>query len=173
MRNRYRGLRRRANQWLHGHPRVRRALEVTGCLGSGPETAARGVAVGLFVCLTPTVGLQTALLVIGCMLARGNFAIAFAVSWISNPFTVGPLYWTFHALGEGLFGLLSIPVEGSAAWYLQGPGDEMAFTAVGSLLVAVPVAVAGYFVSHRVSAAIARRLRARRRPSSAVGPGNC
>ena len=156
---RFRYLRARGHAWLADHPRTLDALEFTGCLRKGPEAVARGVAVGLFVGLTPTVGGQTLLMVLGCAVTRGNFPSAFAVSWVSNPFTVAPLYWLFHGIGEALF--KNLPLFASGAWFVQGIGDNIVFAALGSLVVAPPAALAGYLLSHRISAALARRRAAR------------
>lgn len=165
--NRQRELTRHGNDWLRRYPRVYRVLDATGCLKGGAVFMARGVAVGLFVGLTPTVGFQTVLMIIGCMIARGNFLAAFVVSWVSNPFTMGPLYWGWNMLGKTVLRALPLRVDSSPAWFMQGPGDQMVFTITGSLLMAVPAAVAGYLVSQRISAAIAARRRQRGRRSVA------
>lgn len=158
---RFRYFRTRGHAWLQTHPRTLNALEFTGCLRRGPEAIARGVFVGLFVGLTPTVGGQTLLMILGCMALRGNFPSAFAVSWVSNPFTVAPLYWLFHGLGKQVF--QKLPLFDSGAWYVQGIGDDIVFAGLGSLLLALPAAIGGYYLSHRVSAAIIARRAARAR----------
>ncbi len=163
MRGRQREFSRRSREWLRTRPWLHRLLEATGCLRRGPEAMARGVGVGLLIGLTPTVGFQTPLMIIGCMLVGGNFIAAFMVSWVSNPFTMGPMYWGFHSLGTGLFTLLPPRVgePPESTWVFSGLGDEVLFAAVGSLLVAVPAGVIGYLVSHRISAALAARRRRR------------
>lgn len=164
---RYRALRQRGHVWLSTYPRVKKALDATGALRGGATAVARGVGVGLFVGLTPTLGFQTGLMIAGCILLRGNFPAAFAVSWVSNPFTVAPLYWSFHALGKAVFG--AMPVFARDVWYLNGIGAEFVFALLGSLLVAGPAAVAGYLISLRISAVLtARRLRACERTSGAA-----
>lgn len=136
-------LRARAGQWLEAHPRVARGLERTGCLGMSRRVLARGVAVGLFVALTPTFGFQTALMLAGCVAVRASFPAAFVVSWVSNPITVAPLYFAFNAVGDAVFG---DPVR--AALDLGGllgeATQETILIALGSLLIAIPAAVAGY-----------------------------
>lgn len=156
---RFRYARVRGHAWLQTHPRTRDALEFTGCLRKGPEAVARGVFVGLFVGLTPTVGGQTLLMVLGCAGLRGNFPSAFAASWVSNPLTVAPLYWLFHGIGKKLFE--NLPLFDSGLWFVQGIGDDIVFAGLGSLLLALPAAFGGYFLSHRISAAIIARRAAR------------
>lgn len=138
-----RRLQAQAVAWLDAHPRIARGLERTGCLGMHRRVLARGVAVGLFVALTPTFGFQTLLMLAGCVLLRASFPAAFVVSWVSNPVTVGPLYIGFNALGEAIFG----PVIRSAL-HLRGLLAEATFETIflvlGSLVIAIPAAIAGY-----------------------------
>lgn len=136
-------LRTQAQEWLDAHPRVARGLARTGCLGMHRRALARGVAVGLFVALTPTFGFQTALMVAGCVIVRGNFPAAFLVSWVSNPVTIGPLYFAFNRLGEAIFGEVirsAVHLSGLLAEAML----ETIFVGLGSLLIAIPGAAAGY-----------------------------
>jgi len=159
---RFRALRWKAHVWLARHPRLRDALHATGSLKGGQEAVARGIAIGLFIGLTPTVGIQTALMITACMLLAGNFPAAFAVSFVSNPLTMAPLYWAFHELGETVFTALPLLLTGPEGWHPQGLEDEIAFTILGSLLVATPASIGGYLLTHRISAILAtRRLRRR------------
>lgn len=170
LRARYRVLRRRGHNWLVGHPRLWRLLYVTGCLRGGVEAAARGVSVGLFVGLTPTVGIQTIFMIAGCVLLRGNFPAAFAVSWLSNPITMAPLYWAFHELGELLTVLLPISLDIIPEWMFEGAGDTMTFTAIGSLLVAIPFSLGGYLATHALSRWIESQRRLRRAHRKGAAP---
>ena len=135
--------RERARVWLERHPLIAAALERTGCLHVHRRTVARGIAVGVFVGLTPTVGIQTILMLIGCVAIRGNFPAAFVVSWVSNPITLAPLYFGFNELGEAVFGGIIGPEV-----TISGPADKAAVGALylllGSLLIAGPAAVASY-----------------------------
>lgn len=164
---RWRALRWRAHAWLARHPRLHTGLHAAGSMKSGPEAMARGVAIGLFVGLTPTVGFQTVLMIILCIALAGNFPTAFVASLVSNPFTTAPLYWGFHELGKTLFRHLPLIRHDADAWYLQGIGDEITYILLGSLLIAAPSAMAGYWASRRLSAAWQRH-RDRRRAERAA-----
>lgn len=154
--------RARARAWLARHPLVEGFLRRTGCLSVHRRALARGVAVGLFVGLTPTVGLQTMLMLAGCLWLRGNFPAAFLVSWVSNPITMAPLYLGYALLGEAIFGSIVRSLF-ELTHMLAEALMQTLFLALGSLLVAVPAAAAGYLISlalHRYLAV--QRLRARR-----------
>jgi uncharacterized protein (DUF2062 family) len=64
-----------------------------------PQSIAMGFAVGMFVALTPTVGLQ---MILGGVIAhflKGNRAIAAALAWITNPLTMGPIFYFNYRVG--------------------------------------------------------------------------
>jgi len=154
---RYRVLRRRAWRWLDRHPRVDAVLRSSGALSTRDGAIPRGVAVGLFVALMPFFGIQTLIVIAGCILVRGNFPAGLVTSWINNPFTVAPLYLTYNAIGDYLFS----PIFGPAV-DLSGLEREVALEAMylgaGALCVAAPAATLGYFLT----AVAERRLRSRR-----------
>jgi len=150
--------RRTVREWGRCHPRTLALLERIGCMRFDRGIMARGVAIGLFIALTPTVGLQTALMLAFCLLLRGNFPVAFAVSWISNPITLGPLYLGYYLVGELVVSPLVHPL--SPLWEAgsAGPLLEGMYLLVGSMLIAIPIAVVGYLASYWM----AHRLRQRR-----------
>ncbi|ACL73806.1 DUF2062 domain-containing protein [Thioalkalivibrio sulfidiphilus] len=151
VRIRWRAMRRRGHVWLRSHPRAHALLHSTGSLHGSPEAIARGVAVGLLIGLTPTVGIQTVLMIALCVLVAGNFPAAFAISWVSNPLTLAPMVWAFHELGEVLLSPWASLLARGDVWYLRGAGDDILCTAAGSLAVAIPAAIAGYFIAHVLS----------------------
>jgi uncharacterized protein len=79
---------------------------------------ALGGAVGLFWGLTPTVGMQMAVLTLTfstvfflnklssnrCKVLEFNLPIAIAVTWVSNPLDAAFLYFGWYAIGEVLIG---------------------------------------------------------------------
>ena len=136
--------------------RVRRWLHRSGCLTFKREPLARGIGIGLLVGLTPTVGLQTMMMLAGCLLVRGNFPAAFAISWVSNPFTLPPMIYAYHELGEWLFGSwVRTLFEGSDA--IDDALIGVLNTALGTALIAIPIALIGYFASLGISEVWHRR----------------
>ena len=152
-------------QWIEDHPRVARLLERSGSFNFDEFALARGVSLGLFVGLTPTVGLQTAMMIAGSLMFRANFPAAMLVSLVSNPLTVAPLYYGFHRLGRELLGWL--PMAGRAGDRV-GPDFAAETTAmlVGSMAVAIPSAVVGYFAFLGLWRALDLHLTVRRGPRS-------
>lgn len=133
----------RSRAWLMRHRRIRNFLTRTGSLDVDEFTLARGVAVGLFIGFTPTVGVQTVLMLGASALLRANFPAAFVASCINNPVTFPAFYFGFHELGEVLLRFVPVRFES-----LSGLEEEIAMETtaiiVGSLAVAAPAAILGY-----------------------------
>lgn len=66
-----------------------------------PQRVALAVAIGLFIGMTPTVGVQMAMVLMAAAIPglKFNIPIACAAVWISNPFTMIPLYYGMYWLG--------------------------------------------------------------------------
>lgn len=149
LKRQHRRSRKQSRRWRQEHPRLYALLTVGGCLHWQRESIARGIAVGLFVGLTPTVGIQTLFILIGCIAVRGYFPAAFAVSWVSNPFTIVPMYWLFNAIGDFIFGHLLKP-DLLLAPVLDNALREALLGLLGSLLIATPAAALGYTLAIRI-----------------------
>jgi uncharacterized protein (DUF2062 family) len=69
-----------------------------------PHRIALGVAIGIFVTWTPTIGFQMILTVALATLLRSNKAVGVPFVWISNPFTLVPIYYPNYRLGCWMLG---------------------------------------------------------------------
>lgn len=76
-----------------------------------PEYTARGTAVGLAVAFTPSVGVQMPAVLLLWVLIRYlkpvwefNLVVAIAWTWLTNLFTMAPLYYVFLVTGRSLMG---------------------------------------------------------------------
>ncbi len=128
--------RSRIMQWL---------VERKGVWSMHRRSLAGGIAVGLFVGLTPTVGVQTLLVLLGALLFRVNFPVAFVTLWISNPVTTPALYWGFNRLGSWAFAdHLPLASLKDLAPFTQAFVQQSTLLWLGSLLLAVPAAILGY-----------------------------
>lgn len=88
---------------------VRRILHAD----DSPRKIAWGVALGLFVAATPTLGVQMMVAAALAWLLRGNQAAAVAVVWVTNPYTALPVYWFEYRLGHWLVGGPRVDIS----WY--------------------------------------------------------
>jgi hypothetical protein len=135
----------RLRDWL-GSGRLSRWLTARkGVWSMHRRALAGGIAVGLFIGLTPTVGFQTPLILAAALLFRVNFPMAFLALWVSNPITTPMLYWGFNRLGAWVFGeRLTWEWLTELAPYAQTLIQQSAFLWLGSLLLAGPAAFLGY-----------------------------
>ena len=115
--NRMHAFRRRHYRWLKHLPRRKhlkggRLHRLLGDRLFAPElwtpmrdTVARGLALGIFIGMTPTMGAQIVLTGIAACLLRVNIPIALAGSLITNPFTAPIIYPLQYKLGVWLVGI--------------------------------------------------------------------
>ncbi|MDT8447897.1 MAG: DUF2062 domain-containing protein [bacterium] len=143
-----------------------------------PE-AALGAAVGMFLGMTPTVGIQMSLvfgswLVFKYLLRRKfDLVISTAMVWLSNPVTMGPLYYGFLVTGNWFFavvganeGVMSYQeftkrleeithAQGASSWdmFKEGIGflilDLGYPMVIGSLFWAIPLSILAYLFTQR------------------------
>lgn len=80
---------------------VRRLLQINDT----PESIALGASVGMFIAMTPTVGLQMLIMIIVGTVIRANRLAGCVMVYISNPFTLIPIYWLDYWVGSKVLGL--------------------------------------------------------------------
>ncbi len=73
-------------------------------LDDTPHRIALGVAIGIFITWTPTIGLQMILTLALSALLGANKFVGIPFVWISNPFTLVPIYGPNYFLGCRLLG---------------------------------------------------------------------
>ena len=156
----------------------RRALRSVLTLHVSSEAIALGVAVGMFVAFTPTIGVQMVLAAFIATLLGANRPAAVIPPWITNPLTIPPIYALTYWVGTFFWpGPSAATVRHRLAEVARGLG-ELSFYAfhkrMGELLklgadVFVPMLIGGVIVGV-VAAGISyplvlwavRRFRARR-----------
>ena len=143
-----------------------------------PHRIALGLAVGIFITWTPTIGFQMVLPILLAALLRANKFVGVPFVWISNPLTAVPLYgfnylvgsWVLpghQSLGE-FTGSIGNALFRSSGW-LDRVGAWWGATIqffgplwVGSILVGLLLSVTTYFVTRRAVEGYRRRRERRR-----------
>lgn len=148
------------------------------------EYSARGVAVGVFWALTPLIGIQMYLCLMTWLLAkqtsrlRFSLVIACAWTWVSNVFTMLPIYYAFYITGQIMIGhwdnisgydtfIRSFDfafAEHTSFWSSMLELMELLAREVGIAMGigCLPYAIIGGWISYRVSLKYIRGRRARR-----------
>lgn len=73
-------------------------------LQGNPHYVAMGMAIGVFVGITPTIPFHTAIAIILAFILRGSKPAAAIGVWIANPLTIPLFYYGDYKVGTGLFG---------------------------------------------------------------------
>ena len=149
-----------------------------------PEHTARGVMIGVGWAMTPTVGIQMPIVFANWVITRKLFNWDFhllnglAWTWLSNIFTLPPLYYLFIITGQFMLGRFDDLAgyeaflklidgwqnvslsdwEATSGWFstiLKGPGAAM-------IVGCIPWAILSGWVSYIWSLAFVRRYRARK-----------
>ena len=68
------------------------------------KSVSAGFAIGVFIALTPTIGVQIPLIILSALFLRVNIPVALAASWITNPLTAPVIYPLQYRLGLWLSG---------------------------------------------------------------------
>lgn len=144
--------------WSHPRTLLRHIL----MLDDTPHSIALGTAVGVFVGMTPTVGIQMILVVVLSFLTRRvfrfNVIAALIAIYISNPVTTVPIYWFDYTVGSLFFEGDNIKREEFAQLLVYHSFTEWwnhistlfvrigAPLLVGAAVVATPCGVVTYFL---------------------------
>ncbi len=119
-----------------------------------PREIALGFALGIFIGMTPTMGIQMPVAVFfAAMLKWSKISAAFGV-WITNPFTAPFIYGITYIIGAAVLGLeTSIALPEDFTWSIiketlkNAPAIFGAMT-LGGILIGLPLAIFCYFLSY-------------------------
>ncbi len=144
-------------------------------LKGDPFTLARGVAIGIFVGITPTLPLHTVMIILLAPLLGGNLIAALvSASIVSNPLTFAPQYYISWFIGDWLLpGRLTWDrLKSTLDLILSDAGfrenltiilhlgrDAVLVMLLGGVLLAVPFTLAGYLLSLKLFEKISAKRR--------------
>jgi uncharacterized protein (DUF2062 family) len=144
-------------------------------LKGDPHSLALGTAIGIFIGITPTMPLHTVLIIMATVVTRSSTIAALLASFlVCNPITYVPQYYlstvvgnvltpyelTWTRIKEVLDVLLQHPGLSKSIEALAGLGYEAAIVlVVGGIVLALPGAVASYFLSLRLFVKIRQKRR--------------
>jgi uncharacterized protein (DUF2062 family) len=124
-----------------------RFLKIRG----NPREIALGFALGIFVGMTPFMGLHTAIAVpLAALLKWNKFSAALAV-WISNPLSAPVIYGVTYFVGAKVLFIQSgykLPTEfnlDALLYTLRSAPEIIGILLIGGVAVGLPLAAAGYF----------------------------
>ncbi|GBE12170.1 hypothetical protein BMS3Bbin14_00403 [bacterium BMS3Bbin14] len=133
-------------------------------LRGDPRSLAMGTAIGIFVGITPTMPLHTVTIIgLTLLLRASTIAALIAATAISNPLTFVPQYYLAWKVGNALLpgrlswerlqGLMQVISNNGFIDGLKAisnlSGDALLVMLTGGFLLALPLAIASYFLSLR------------------------
>jgi len=119
-------------------------------LHGSPEAIAWGAAVGFFIAMTPTMGIQTYLAVPIAALFRISKVAAAITVWLTNPITAPFIYGFNYMAGAKLLGYpLTAPFFSDPSWQTLWYSGKNVFFAllVGGTVTGIVVGIVGYFLT--------------------------
>lgn len=118
-----------------------------------PHDIGLGFALGIFIGLTPTMGLQIALAIFFAALLKWNKISAILAVWVTNPFTAPFIYSSTYLVGAKILGRnngLNFPDEFSVKLILNilSNAPKIFGTMVlGGVIIGIPLSIISYFVT--------------------------
>ncbi|MDH3998059.1 MAG: DUF2062 domain-containing protein [Desulfuromonadales bacterium] len=117
-----------------------------------PDEIAKGVALGIFIGMTPTFGAQMLIAIFFAYLLRENRLAAVLGVWVTNPVTAPFIYGAQYECGRILLGMerFALPSEFTFDAYSNLGWEIMHPMLLGSLIFGVVFSLISYFVTLRL-----------------------
>ena len=117
-----------------------------------PEEIAKGVALGIFIGMTPTFGVQMAIALFFAYLLRENRLAAILGVWVTNPVTAPFIYAIEYEMGRLLLNLerVHLPSEFTLKAYTELGWNVLSPLWVGGLFAGLILGTLSYFLTLRL-----------------------
>lgn len=133
---------------------IRRLYERFIRIRGEPREVALGLALGVFIGMTPTVGVQTPIAIFFAALFKWSKLSAAIGVWISNPVTVPIIYSITYITGtkvlnlEPVFNMPLSPTWSTVKTMFQEAPRAFGAMTVGGLILGVPTAIVSFYLSY-------------------------
>jgi len=141
----------KGRRWLAPlHKAYARFVKIRG----NPREISLGFALGIFVGMSPFMGLHTAIAVFLAALLKWNKISAALAVWLSNPITAPVLYGITYLVGarvlafENHYQLPHAFNLDSLLYILRSAPELIWVLVVGGIVTGVPLAIVSYFIAH-------------------------
>jgi uncharacterized protein (DUF2062 family) len=133
---------------------IRKVYERFIRIRGAPREVALGFALGIFVGMTPTIGVQTPIAIFLAALFKWSKLSAAIGVWISNPLTAPLIYSATYIAGAKILNLQPVfnmplsPTWSTLKAMLQKAPQAFGAMTVGGTIIGVPLAIAAYYLSY-------------------------
>lgn len=112
------------------------------------KMVARAVSIGLFIAFIP-MPFQMVAVMAFVPFIRFNVIIGLAMCWLSNPFTMPPMYYMEYVTGSFFLGTELQPVEMTLDWFSENLDNIFIPLYTGTLFYSIVGSISGYLtVNH-------------------------
>jgi uncharacterized protein (DUF2062 family) len=149
----------KSSQRLLSRYNLREFIDRVKNLEGDPHYVSMGLAIGVFISLTPTIPFHTVLAVSLAIILRGSKAAAALGVWFSNPVTAPIFYWGSYKLGMYILGNpapFNVKYESILELLDLGMDVTIAMIAGGVILGVLP-SIASYFITRKIITTIRLR----------------
>jgi uncharacterized protein (DUF2062 family) len=128
-------------------------------LKGDPHYVAKGMAIGVFISITPTIPFHTVLAVTLAFILRGSKAAAVLGVWFSNPLTAPIFYWGCYKAGMYLLGISApFDVKYESILELINLGMDVTIAMIaGGIILGILPGIASYFITRKIIVTIRLR----------------
>jgi uncharacterized protein (DUF2062 family) len=128
-------------------------------LEGDPHFVAMGLAIGVFISITPTIPFHTVLAVSLAILLRGSKVAAALGVWFSNPVTAPIFYWGSYKLGMYILGNRApFDVKYESVLELLNLGMDVTIAMIaGGIILGILPGIASYFITRKIITTIRLR----------------
>ncbi len=114
-------------------------------LSTNRRMVSKAIFIGLFIAFIP-MPMQMAVVLAVMPFTKFNVPIALAMCWISNPFTMPPIYYMEYMTGSFLLGRETLDVEMTLEWFSDNLDNIFVSLYTGTLFYSVTSASLGYWL---------------------------
>lgn len=139
-------------------------------LQGDPHYVALGMAVGVFIGLTPTFPFHILLAVALAFLLRGSKAAAAVGVWVGNPLTMPFSYYLSYRIGNLMLNQpCPLDLKYKSIFELSSLGwTNVAAMLIGGAVIGLPPAIVAYFITRSAFRKIHRRRLVRLGPTDSI-----
>jgi uncharacterized protein (DUF2062 family) len=128
-------------------------------LQGDPHYIAMGMAIGVFVAITPTIPFHTVIALALAFMLRGSKPAAVIGVWVSNPITIPFFYLYSYKVGKFLLGnkMPFDPKYESISELVKLGMDVTVAMIIGGVILGIPPGIAAYFITRKIFTTIRAR----------------
>lgn len=113
-------------------------------LAANRKMISRGILLGLLIAFIP-MPMQMAAVLLFMPFFRFNVPIALVMCWVTNPFTMVPMYFAEYHLGAFVLGIETKDVELTLEWFTHHLNEIFIPLYTGAAILSLSVASLGYW----------------------------